>query len=389
MKFIDLDTLLQYVPDLTFKGKQIMYRKMKGKFCLFLILMVSAGCVETINMESNEKNPPVAVNCILRGENRANTLWDDYSPTPHTQSLTLRYVKGKSEKSFIAVEDAVVYLMYVSVGSYKEETQETLQFSYVGNGLWESERPVVIEPETEYSLYVEIPGRDVICAETVSPPVVYFEWNKPGTINDNEEELFLHNFRFSGGGTGLKGYAAWIFAQEYSANGWIDLDYIVTNNPYADDFNVTLLKYSDLEISGESRDMNDYYLSYYFEGGRTLAPTLPVHDKFVRIYNLESESFSFVQGGPIWYLNLESNDYYGKGRHLDYSSFYRCQCHFLSKDLDVFFRNIYLHENSLDNYLTAVYSNPNIYSNIRGGIGIFGCDCVSMLPLSVPGAITY
>ena len=359
---------------------------MRERLSLILVFMiVSTGCVETIIMESNEKDLPVAVNCILRGENNAYEQ-GDYSPYPQTQSLTLRYVRGKSDKAYTPVLNAIVYIKYNSDSSQKEEI---LRFSYVENGRWESERPIVIEPGTEYSLHVEIPGRNDISAQTVSPPAVFVLWNNTLGIQSSEEEFFLHNFRFYGAGTALNSYAAWIYAQEYSSDGWTDLDYIVTNNPYADDFNINTLKYSDLDISGDSKDMNDYYLSYYYEGAKALATNLPVHDKFVRVYNLESDNFSFIQGGPIWYLNLESNDFYGRGRYLDYSSFYRCLCHFLSKDLDEYLRNVYIYEHSLDHYLTAIYSNPKTYSNIQGGIGIFGCDCVSELPLSIPGAFKH
>ena len=58
-----------------------------------LLVTFLAGCVETIVMDPQEKDRTVAVHCILQGENRAYEDWD-YKPTPKTQSLTLRYVKG-------------------------------------------------------------------------------------------------------------------------------------------------------------------------------------------------------------------------------------------------------------------------------------------------------
>ena len=81
---------------------------MKGRILQWVLLTTFlTGCVETIVMDPQEKDRPVAVNCILQGENRAYELWD-YTPTPLTQSLTLRYVKGKTEKEYIPVEDANV-----------------------------------------------------------------------------------------------------------------------------------------------------------------------------------------------------------------------------------------------------------------------------------------
>lgn len=357
---------------------------MKSRRLFYIVtMMVSAGCVETIVMDPQEKKPAVAVHCILQGENRAYEEWY-YTPTPQTQSLTLRYVKGKSEKEYIPVEEANVSIKYVSGSSSAEET---LSFSYVGEGRWESDRPIVIEPETEYSLSIDIPGREPIWAKTVSPPWVYLNLNSKSEFEWND--YFLHSFRFRStrgqgdspeGREGVKGCSVWIYPQEYVSGAWKDLDYVVTNNPYADDFNINKMKFSDLEVIGRPADYHPLFslettpAEYYvicFDGAQHLAPDLPVHEKFVRIDNLEAESFFFLRGGPVWFVEPESFD----------PNVFRCLCHFVNKDLDEYLRYVYVHEYSLDHYLTTLYSNSNTLSNVHGGIGIFGCDCVSSLPL--------
>ena len=349
-----------------------------------LLVTFLAGCVETIVMDPQEKDRTVAVHCILQGENRAYEDWD-YKPTPKTQSLTLRYVKGKSEQDFIPVEDAKVSINYVSGSS---STEETLSFSHVGEGRWESDRPIVIEPETDYSLSIDIPGREPIWAKTSSPPRVFI---KPNVIENvfDVEGFYLHSFRFRAareqgdspeGREELKGCSVWVYPQEYVAGEWKDLDYVVTNNPYADDFNINNMKFSDLEVLGRPADYHpllsaettpaEYYI-YCFDGAKMFAPNLPVHEKFVRIDNLEAESYFFLRGGPIWFVEPEGFD----------PNVFRCLCHFVSKDLDEYLRYVYVHEFGLDHYLTTLYSNSNTQSNVHGGIGIFGCDCVSSLPL--------
>ena len=368
---------------------------MKGRFALLIFLTTfQTGCVETIIMDSQERDRPVAVNCILQGENRAYEVWD-YTPTPQTQSMTIRYIKGQSEGEYIPVMDAEVSLSYVSGSSQQEEI---LLFSYAGEGRWESDRPIVIEPETEYSLSIVIPGREPIWAKTVSAPRVYLNWNLQSVESMAESaegmrEYFLHSFRFRStrgqgdspeGREGVKGYSVWIYPQEYVEGKWIDLDYIVTNNPYADDFNINNMKFSDLEVLGRPADYYPHLSAattpaeYYvicFDGARTFAPNLPVHEKFVRIDNLEADSFFFLRGGPIWFVEPESWN----------PNVFRCLCHFVSKDLDEYLRYVYVHEYGLDHYLTTLYSNSNTYSNIHGGIGIFGCDSMSTLPLLTLG----
>ena len=362
---------------------------MRNRLSLFFIcMMVSTGCVETIMMDSHEKDARVAVNCILKGENLAYHVWESigYSPSPQKQSMTIRYVKGKSEKDYIPVEDALVYIKYVSGPSQEEST---LSFSHQGNGIWESDRAILIEPGTEYTLYVEMPGRETIWAKTVSPPRLSVLVNPSEKVLYDSEELYLHQFKFAGRENNLDGYSVWIYGQEYSSGVWVDFDYLVTNHPYADDFNINEMHFSDLAISGDLEDSRDTSFCSFFEGARTLKPELPLHDRFIRIYDLDSDNYSFIIGGPLWYLNIENNDFFGRDKwsNLGYSDCIRFQCHLLSKELDEYLRSIYIYERSLDSYLTAVYSNPNIHSNIHGGIGIFGCDSWSITSLFAPGGV--
>lgn len=354
---------------------------------LMMILSVTlTSCVETIVMAPDDKDLPVVVNCILK----SNFSGSIYHPTnqqtePQKQSVTVRYAKGKSEKDFIPIGDATVYIKYVSESSGKEEA---LSFSYLEDGKYESDSPLLIQKDTKYTLYVEIPGREMIWASTVSPPQLKQRLNPlmSHDIPDNNT-YYLQRFRFIGWEYAneedsrpqlveLPQYAAWIYAQEYSEVGWVDLDYLVSNCPDADDFNIIEGKFSGLDILGEEKDENDSYLRHDFERTRSLVSDLPLHDKFIRIYNLDSDVYFFIKGGPVWYLNLKDNDYFGQGiRNGKQMDYFCLVCHLLSNNLDTFLRDLYVHEHRLDNYMTAVYSSPSIYTNIHGGLGIFGCDC--------------
>lgn len=336
-------------------------------------------------MDSQEKDPPVAVNCILKVahtrndrallDSSRNHQWDLPHPPigPQKQSLTLRYIKGKTDKDYIPVVDATVYISYVSESSQREEI---LPFSYVEDGRWESDSPIEIQYNTDYTLSVDIPGREPIRARTTSPPNVGMI-NALGSEEDPKVAYSVFVSPYEKGAV-VRDYAAWIYAQEYSAEGWVDLDYIATDNPYADDFNISQHKFSDLNMSGELMDQEDYHVQIRYGELQAFWPEASLHEKFVRIYNLEYMGHFFLYGGPKWYLNLESTDYFGRGWSIGHQTveYNRYLCHILSKDLDVYLRNIYIHEHSLDSYLTSVYSNPNQYSNINGGMGIFGCDCL-------------
>ena len=57
------------------------------------MMMVSAGCVETIVMDPGEEDLPVMVNCVLEAGFGKQTLY-------------LQYVKGKSRSEYIPIENA-------------------------------------------------------------------------------------------------------------------------------------------------------------------------------------------------------------------------------------------------------------------------------------------
>ena len=113
-------------------------------------------------------------------------------------------------------------------------TDDTIRFVYVGDGKWESEATLRILDETKYTLYVNIPGRETIWAETVSQPYralglhlmeEYLEYDEEKA----RESILRQPYCFGESDDS----PVWIFAQEYTPEGWIDLDYLVTDNPFA------------------------------------------------------------------------------------------------------------------------------------------------------------
>ena len=57
-----------------------------------------------------------------------------------------------------------------------------------------------------------------------------------------------------------------------------------------------------------------------------------------------------------------------------WNQYFRIHFHFVNPDMDKYFRSIYLQEYKTDNYLTSLYTAPDVFTNIRGGVGIFGCE---------------
>ena len=383
---------------------------------IILPVLLLTGCVESIVMDPHDEDLPVAVCCILRNPDPESF----YSLTQTTnatldiqrQTMTLNYVKGKSMENHIPVEEAEVCVRYEN-GPRKDPTG-TIAFEHVGDGVWESDS-VRIYPEADYFLSVLIPGKDTIRAKTTGLPDVQTATYAPPEVfeyDDKEaEEYFLrHPYYFHNNQKDID-CPVWVFAQEYTPEGWKDLKYLATDNPYADDFNISGKHLSDLTILGtqDQGDGTDARIREVFEASLKAMPNLQLHEGYIRMEKVDTSRTIFVSAGPIWYLNLESNGYYEyfdiqagskivydeekkeyiripvyKQRRWTWNQYFRFHFHFVNSDLDEYLRSIYIREHKTDNYLTTLYTAPDIFSNIQGGVGIFGCENQLILFLRDP-----
>ena len=368
-------------------------------YALLLLAWLASGCVETIVMDPHEKDLPVVIHCVLSNPTDKVVFGTDSASVASTrqkQTVTIKYAKGKSEKGYTPVEEAVVL---INASDSLNGTEGTMRFVYAGDGIWESESAVRILPDTKYTLRVRIPGRDEIRAETVSHPQVspglYFpDYYLKLSSSEKEELLIKHPFSFNK----TSDNPVWVFAQGFTPDGWKDLKYIVTDNPYADDFNVIGQHFSGLTILGKQDmdDDTDARLRFVFEKSREFNPDLPLHQGYLRIGKMEDQTPFFMYAGPVWFQNLEANGYYGmydewvsdweidletlertpiyKKVGWKWNKYFRFCFHFVNPDLDEYLRSVYLQEEKSTSYLTELYSTANTFTNIHGGLGIFGCD---------------
>ena len=322
--------------------------------------MVLTGCVESIVMDPGEDDLPVMVNCVLEAGRGKQTLY-------------LRYVKGKSMSEYIPVENATVR-MEASEGLIRE-----IEFKYVGDSKYEAgpevhisqNFPVTLQigQKVTYTLSVEIPGRETIRAKTTVPANA-----SPSYYSDYFENAV--DFYFTCGmpidresqdkadEPAIYTSPVWIFASKWkhAANESAKnrYPYLVTDHPFADDFNSTGLEFSDLVIEGDP-DPDDISAPFKntwpaFKGMRQRMPDLPLHDGFIRIDHLDNKPFHLL-AGPLRYMESYQD-------HFDFF--------FVSEEYDKYLRSVYILNTQLDNNFTSVFSTDNAYSNIEGGVGIFG-----------------
>ena len=324
---------------------------MNGKIPLGgLLLTFLAGCVETIVMDPGEKDLPVMVNCLL-------------TPDSNVQTLYLQYVKGKSANEYIPIIDAKVYVTAVFVSRL-----DTLHFHYVDENRWESEDDPAkrIKGGKHYKLTVEIPGRSAIQAETTSPiayrPALHTDLHEVHSMDYHS--VYYQIEQYPTDKSHIETSPVWVFAKgKHKTIEQCDEYYpfIVTDHPYADDFNINGQKFSDLSFTGDF-DSHCMAISWpAFHNMRRMMPELPLHDEYVRIKHLDTNRFHIL-AGPIEYPKVGEP-------HQDHFVF-----SFVSDEYDEYLRSVYVKNRKMDHDITSIYSTESVYSNIEGGVGIFGSE---------------
>ena len=331
---------------------------MKRFIVLVSLAVVLTGCVETIVMDPGEKDLPVFVNCLL-------------NPNDTTHTLYLSYVKGHSVEDYLPITDAEVYVECSNIGKSR------IDFHHVEGIRWESTGRNFVQTYGFYSLFVVIPGRDIIRASTTIPKKYAVNFERVFDSTDSSTYYFDIDNVQEGINQNIRTSPVWIVARKeaHSKNESLHSNYpfVVTSHPRADDFNVNGKKFSDLPMEGEFDGWCMQGTWPAFKYMRNTMPNLALHDDFVRIEYLDTTRFHLL-AGPLLYPPYETP-------HQDHFDIY-----YVSEEYDRYLRSVYVHNKSLDSSLSYVYSTSDeIYSNIIGGVGIFG----SMVGVNVQFMVNY
>ena len=352
-------------------------------------LLVCSSCVREIVMDAGEK-PMVVVECVI-----SNTA---------PQTLHLRYTKGASKKDYEVVTEAEAVLHDLTTG------KEAGRFVKSEDGVWTLDYEAV--DEHEYRLEVNVPGYDTITAEQTMPerPEVWAErWCNQKymqTIHNHGEWFRGTSYRIF-----TIGRTIWIYAMNYNhENGKREMaEYICGNRRFAD-FNITDVVYSP-QIDTVSSPLTEYmgtpppgvepYL-YTFKSG--LYPMLSgrkMHKRYLRTDLIVNDSYVFnellVSGSfegfyPVEFV-AEDNCYHIENDGViedpaddqGYLAFALLSEEY-EKYHDEALRFMELQESS---QLSDIYLRDNIFTNIKGGVGIFGAKAETKMVWSDSPTIVF
>lgn len=332
------------------------------------VALALSSCVELIDLSPREGRSLV-VNCILTESD--------------VQTLEMYYTTQKLGEEGEPVNDAKVTLCRVN--------DPVAEFYRCDDGLWRAD--FCPEYGAMYRLKLTVGERDFI-ATTIFPKDIQVDCYGRRRWSDNSRrrisylmysyELRLYDEEFPKppykGRECLWESHLWIFPKDM---GWGDdyQKYIATSHFCADDFNLTSLYVRDLPcFSKDSINVMDKWLKEQLAWYPAKLGDLQLHQGFVRIdipkdYRsgqpqeeltdtpvYSDKSFALARPFPTSWPN---ND----GPYQEQGGLY--DIYILSDEADHYFKDVYRKHLNKDNFLFE-YDTENVYSNIEGGIGVFG-----------------
>lgn len=390
-------------------------------FVYLLPAIMLSSCIEPISVESNE-DLPIVVQCVLKHEPE--------------QTLKLYHMRGLYSTEDRPVKDAQVYLVRHSGGvrdtvkftntsggvewkagvcpeydtDYellvripgREDITATTHFP---KDIWLT---MTFRELHDGSGLLE-PLPDVAFIESIWPNI--FEGSWPGSITEwygptvNRDTTYYRMYtaelfqRKSINENEVCNDACkmWIYPHtkpESNGNWRVKFvstqpktKYAVTDHPGADDFNVVPGTVSDLEWEGlvpfgGVKRLEEWTIPPFRIGKWVLAmcPDLPLHDGFIRIDHPANFNNGITeQDFKKSYLNSSSSfliyaDYAQEFPKIDNTNGHINEVHFVSDEYDAYLRGLYVQHMNRNDFILSTYEISNIYSNICGGVGIFGAD---------------
>lgn len=353
---------------------------------LFILMVTLSSCIRDVIMDAKEK-PQVVVVCVLSDE--------------PVQTLQLSFTKGASLAEAPALTDAVAMLY--------DGTKAVGEFKRGSDGIWRLEYAAI--PGDTYRLEVQVPGYDLIYAEQMMPAeqayveVHYFcnlsgyvePWSGWVTENDpagdwtyrrwpeDEEQPGYETFYLSESASPI-----WICAMNYNEETASHevAEYICTDAE-ADNINITDEVYHPLKkevpnpfkFSGYDADLAE---TFYSASQMELYPTLagkPLYKSYVCI---PKGLHVFSLSGSFEGIDYSKNRYYGSlvdvtftGTRDEQEAVTENNGYILfttlSADYEKYMMEAANYQQIMESSdISTIYLRDNLFTNISGGVGIFG-----------------
>lgn len=312
-----------------------------------IVLLFLTSCSKEVSLSTGEQH--VVVECILSCD------------SVQTMKLSLSHAKDGNSSS-LPITDANVTL-------FDETLNETAgTFHYFGGKDWKLN--YAAEPEHAYRLDIDVKGHEHISAQQTMPKLA----NLNGGIGwgaGYSDNLMCHKYGESFHGTcfGVNALPAktWIYAICYDeGTGETHIaDEICSDFPFIDNFNLTSETYVPYIVEFETLvGLYPVKICNYLTG-------YPLYKRYMRtnadlVDPEESEYQVFIISGSFYYYdNPNRAQPLGSKGGVYFTT--------VSEDYDRYLLEaVYYQQQQESDDMTTIYKRDNIFSNIKGGIGIFG-----------------
>lgn len=344
------------------------------KLCCYIIFLFLAvelsSCVKDVVLDAKEE-PLLSVYCVLTQDS--------------IQILQLNYTKGASQTEAPRVGEVTAVLTDLT------ENLEAGRFTRKSESDWQLEYAAI--PGHNYRLEVTVPGQETVWAEQAMPKeprwgfgaglrfnktdvdigrwlnwdikrlTSYVSWVDGITFGEVTAEGIFYHIVFS--------CPVWVYAEKYDAEleKFVPVKNLCTDYPYVDNFNLTgkvrpgagvpnIVNNPDLWIGTQL----DFYLTGY-----------SMHRDFLRFPKREDWARQLEDPNSVPYFAIDG-DFTVVSSSSNWWELNRVFFDALSDDYDRYLCEAYQQyyaEQSSD--ISTIYLRDNLFTNIHGGLGIFGC----------------
>lgn len=331
-------------------------------FALILLPIFFLSCTREVSLDAEEK-PEVVVECVLTNQ--------------RPQVLYLSLTEGPDESEIPTIGSAEILLKDLTEG------EDCGVFSFSEPGKWELDyRPVA---EHRYRLEVNIPGHELIWAEQTMPqnisvqvsnawsPAASSSFPPPPIPKYGYDQGTLYNITY------LPDYT-WIYGLDYNeeTGSYSIAEEICTDFIGVDNFNLTGKRYEP--TINQDGTLSHYY-SFFMEScdGWALYPHLIGQSIHWRYLHLQKSKLTAEELEEKFQISGNfSGDYMAGIGGAPKPEQGRLMFTSVSEDYDKYLQeSVYFHKQQTSDNLSSIYVRENIFSNIQGGLGIFGAQMVS------------
>ncbi len=180
--------------------------------------------------------------------------------------------------------------------------------------------------------------------------------------------------------------------------------YVATNHSGADRFNIAPGRIADLHYWNRPNIPSEIIRTNYSQWCLYLCPEIPIFKGFVRIdhpanyrngLNINDLKNSYLYSDRSFFIAGDYSDNYNsypreENKYLLHSNqSFLNEVHFVSEEYDAYLRALYAKFQNKNDFVLLSYDYDNVYSNIKGGTGIFGADNITWDMVETVNRLAY